>query len=131
MLRLKHPMPLPLGLSRRMQRLHIMPPNLLLPLQRLVIVVELLYNCADMWVSQSFGKEFTGEPPSATEKLQTQAKDITNTAVSEGKQDVNAATATGAGYIDQAKAVAVNAVQTAQVCTIYLILCCSSFSIVT
>ncbi|KAF5368451.1 hypothetical protein D9758_002276 [Tetrapyrgos nigripes] len=64
--------------------------------------------------ARSFGKEFTGEPPSATDKLQSQAKDITNTAASEGKQDVDAATAAGAGYLNQAKAMATNAVQTAQ-----------------
>ncbi|THV07551.1 hypothetical protein K435DRAFT_788459 [Dendrothele bispora CBS 962.96] len=64
--------------------------------------------------AKSFGKEFTGEPPSTTEKLQTQAQEITNTAVSEGKQDVEVAKATSAGYVDQAKAMASVAVTTAQ-----------------
>ncbi|KAF8922094.1 hypothetical protein CPB85DRAFT_20165 [Mucidula mucida] len=64
--------------------------------------------------AQAKGRQFTGEPPSALDKLQSQAKDVTNDAVSEGKQDVQAAQATGAGYVDQVKSLAEQAVQTAQ-----------------
>lgn len=70
--------------------------------------------------AQSKGKEFTGEPPTTTEKLQTQAKSLTDTAVAEGKQDVNAASASAESYLDQAKAIATqvlsSAQATAQVC---------------
>ncbi|KAF9040457.1 hypothetical protein BDZ89DRAFT_1035097 [Hymenopellis radicata] len=66
--------------------------------------------------AQAKGKEFTGEPPSALDNLQRQATDVTNGAVSEGKQDVQAAQATGAGYVDQVKSLAGQAVQTAQQC---------------
>ncbi|KIY69166.1 hypothetical protein CYLTODRAFT_442864 [Cylindrobasidium torrendii FP15055 ss-10] len=64
--------------------------------------------------AQSKGKEFTGEPPTATEKLQSQAKGIADTAVAEGKQDVNAASASAESYLDQAKAIANQVLASAQ-----------------
>lgn len=49
------------------------------------------------------------------DQLQQQAKQTTNAAVAEGQYDVEAAKATGAGYLDQAKSLASSAITTAQV----------------
>lgn len=66
------------------------------------------------------GPEFTGAnnttTTSALDQFQQQAKETTNLAVDEGHRDVEAAKATGTGYVEQAKAIASNAYQTAQVC---------------
>ncbi|KAJ7110026.1 hypothetical protein C8R44DRAFT_270315 [Mycena epipterygia] len=64
------------------------------------------------FVAQSKGPELTGQ--SATDRLQNDVSLKTSAAVDQGQHDVAAAQATGAGYIDQAKSVAANAVATAQ-----------------
>ncbi|KAF5388542.1 hypothetical protein D9757_004639 [Collybiopsis confluens] len=60
--------------------------------------------------ARSFGREFTGEPPSVAEQLQAK----TDTAVQQGKADVEMAKAEGQGYLDQAKQLAGTALATAQ-----------------
>lgn len=61
------------------------------------------------------GKEHTGEPMTATDKLQKDVSKTTNAAVSEGKKDVDHVKAVGAGYVEQAKDLARSAIETAQV----------------
>ncbi|KAF7347674.1 hypothetical protein MVEN_01524500 [Mycena venus] len=64
------------------------------------------------FVAQSKGPELTGQ--SATDRLTTEAAVKTGAAVDQGQQDVAAAKAAGAGYVEQAKNLASNAVATAQ-----------------
>jgi len=64
------------------------------------------------FVAQSKGPELTGQ--SATDRLQTEASVRTGAAVDQGQQDVAAAKAAGAGYVDQAKNLASNALASAQ-----------------
>lgn len=61
------------------------------------------------------GKEYTGEPMTATDKLQRDVSKTTNAAISEGKKDVDHVKAVGSGYVEQVKELARNAIGTAQV----------------
>ena len=61
------------------------------------------------------GKKITGEPMSATDKLQRDVSETTNAAISEGKKDVDHVKDVGAGYVEQVKELARSAVETAQV----------------
>ncbi|KAJ6575308.1 hypothetical protein B0H19DRAFT_636457 [Mycena capillaripes] len=63
------------------------------------------------FVAQSKGPELTGQ--SATDRLQTEASVKTGAAVDQGQHDVEAAKAAGAGYVEQAKTMASNAVNSA------------------
>lgn len=54
----------------------------------------------------------------ATDKLQRDASKMTNAAVSEGKSDLDHVKAVGEGYVEQVKALARTAIETAQVCII-------------
>ncbi|KAJ3750726.1 hypothetical protein DFH05DRAFT_1410441 [Lentinula detonsa] len=60
--------------------------------------------------AKSLGKEFTGEPPSAADQLQAK----TNSAVAQGKADVDAAKVEGQSYLEQAKNLAGSAISSAQ-----------------
>ncbi|KAJ6520014.1 hypothetical protein C8R45DRAFT_44462 [Mycena sanguinolenta] len=64
------------------------------------------------FVAQSKGPELTGQ--SATDRLTTEASVKTGNAVDQGREDVEAAKVTGAGYVEQAKNMASNAVAAAQ-----------------
>jgi hypothetical protein len=64
------------------------------------------------FVAQSKGPELTGQ--SAADRLQTEAAVKTGAAVDQGQQDVAAAKATGAGYVEQAKTLASNTLASAQ-----------------
>ncbi|KAJ7040422.1 hypothetical protein C8F04DRAFT_1178150 [Mycena alexandri] len=64
------------------------------------------------YVAQAKGPELTGQ--SAADRLQTEAAVKTGAAVDQGQQDFEAAKATGAGYVEQAKNLASNAVASAQ-----------------
>lgn len=65
---------------------------------------------------QSKGASLTGNTPSALDQLQQQASKTLNSAVAQGQHDVGAAKSTiGTEYVDQAKALAASAVNTAQV----------------
>ncbi|KAG7099584.1 hypothetical protein E1B28_001414 [Marasmius oreades] len=59
--------------------------------------------------AKSLGNDFTGEPTSAMDQLQYTAKQTTDAAVNEGHRDVEAAKATGEGYVNQVKNMAANA----------------------
>lgn len=61
------------------------------------------------------GKKFTGEPLTATEKLQRDVSKTTDAAVKQGEKDVEQAKAVGAGYVEQVKGLAQNGVHTAKV----------------
>ena len=61
------------------------------------------------------GKKFTGEPLTATEKLQRDVSKTTDAAVKQGEKDVEQAKAVGAGYVEQVKALAQNGVDTTKV----------------
>jgi hypothetical protein len=78
-------------------------------------------QCSQAWQSadpiQEKGPSLTGEP-SALNQLQREFKSTTDAAAVEGKRDVNAAANQGAGYVDQAKALASDAAATIQVCRI-------------
>ncbi|KAJ7225319.1 hypothetical protein GGX14DRAFT_638109 [Mycena pura] len=64
------------------------------------------------YVALAKGPQLTGQ--SATDRLQTDASVKTNAAVDQGKQDLAAAQAAGAGYVEQAKNLASSAVASAQ-----------------
>ncbi|KAF9460094.1 hypothetical protein BDZ94DRAFT_1266655 [Collybia nuda] len=64
--------------------------------------------------AQIKGESLTGTPPSAVDQFQQQAQKTTKAAVAEGQRDVETAKVTGATYLDQAKSLASNAVNTAQ-----------------
>ncbi|KAJ7897034.1 hypothetical protein B0H14DRAFT_389224 [Mycena olivaceomarginata] len=64
------------------------------------------------FVAQSKGPELTGQ--SAADRLQTEAAVKTGAAVDQGQQDVAAAKATGAGYVEQVKTLASNTLASAQ-----------------
>jgi isocitrate lyase len=70
------------------------------------------------------GEEYTGESMTATEKLQKDASEKTNAAVSEGKDNVDHAKAVGSEYVEQVKELARSAIGTAQVWFLF-ILCTS------
>ena len=59
------------------------------------------------------GKKFTGEPLTATEKLRKDVSETTDAAVAQGENDQ--AKVVGAGYVEQAKGHAQNAIDTAKV----------------
>ena len=63
------------------------------------------------------GEEYRGETKAsgATDKLQRDVTKTTNAAVSEGKNDVDHVKAVGVGYVEQVKALAQTAIETAQV----------------
>ena len=61
------------------------------------------------------GKEYTGEPMTASDKLQGDVSKMTKTAITEGKEDVDHVKAVGAEYVEQVKELARNAIGTAQV----------------
>jgi hypothetical protein len=62
------------------------------------------------------GEEYTGESiMTPTDKLQKDALKTTNAAVLEGKNDVDHVKAVGAEYVEQVKALARSAIETAQV----------------
>ncbi|KAJ7786511.1 hypothetical protein B0H16DRAFT_34505 [Mycena metata] len=63
-------------------------------------------------VAQSKGSELTGQ--TAADRLQTDVAVKTGAAVDQGQQDFEAAKASGAGYVEQAKTMASNAVASAQ-----------------
>jgi hypothetical protein len=56
-----------------------------------------------------------GDTSAALNQLQQQAKEATDAAVVQGQQSIEAVKAAGAGYLEQAKALAGNALATAQV----------------
>jgi len=66
-------------------------------------------------VVQSQGRATQNGDTSALDKLQQQAKETTDAAVAEGRQSVEAAKSASAGYLEQAKSLAENALATAQV----------------
>ncbi|KAF9015622.1 hypothetical protein BDQ17DRAFT_1341382, partial [Cyathus striatus] len=65
-------------------------------------------------VAKTLGPQLTGEPTTAVDQFGRNASETTNAAVNEGKHDVEAAKAAGAGYIEQAKSMASSAISTAQ-----------------
>lgn len=65
---------------------------------------------------QTLGPNYTGEPTTAIDDFKSDASRTTNAAVAEGKHDVAEAKAASAGYVEQAKALASSALETAQVC---------------
>ncbi|KAJ6503346.1 hypothetical protein C8R47DRAFT_199536 [Mycena vitilis] len=71
---------------------------------------EVAQNAA--FVAVAKGPELTGQ--TATDRLTTEASVRTGAAVDQGQNDVAAAKAAGAGYVDQAKTAASNALATAQ-----------------
>jgi hypothetical protein len=60
-------------------------------------------------------KKITGEPLTATEKLQKDVSETKDAAVSQGERDVNQAKAVGAGYVEQVKGLAQSTIDTAKV----------------
>lgn len=62
------------------------------------------------------GKEYIGEPMTATDELKRDVLKTADAAISEGKKDVDHVKAVGAGYVDQVKEYARSAMETAQVC---------------
>lgn len=96
-------------MQRQRRALPPPPPRLL----RCVLYLHTIFRRCTKSIVQAKGSTFTGDS-TVTDKLSA----TTNAAVAEGKADVAGAQATGAGYVDQAKAVASSAISTAQVSTI-------------
>lgn len=94
---------------RRLNKLLLLPRSV-----ELYIRVVGILNFFSFF-NQTMGEEYTGEPMTATDKLQRDASITTNAAVSEGKHDVDDVKAVGAGYVEQVKALARTAIETAQV----------------
>jgi hypothetical protein len=60
-------------------------------------------------------RKITGEPLTATEKLQKDVSETTDAAVRQGQRDVDKAKAIGGGYVEQTKGLAQSAIDTAKV----------------
>jgi hypothetical protein len=70
---------------------------------------------------QETASQATSQTKRATDNFQSQAAAQANTAAKEGKKDVEAMKTTGAGYVEQAKGLAENALSTAQVKSPYFV----------
>ena len=61
------------------------------------------------------GSKYTGEPTTAADQFRGDASRITNTAVAEGKEDIDKAKDAGAGFVQEVKDYAECTTKTVQV----------------